>query len=148
MLTHKLLGTTLLISLAGTASPQAPDYMEELPDEMYRLHPKRHVVPVVGRRHLLVSSRVLELSSPFFKKMLQSNAFMEGADQPNAEKPPIKQLQENYPDIFYLICVVLQYLPAHPPDSIDDYRSLTDLCKFLRLQQGSVFSRQSLDGRS
>jgi hypothetical protein len=75
-----------------------------------QLDPKGHVVLVVGRRHLLVSSRVLELSSPFFKKMLQSNTFVEGAEQPNAEKPPIKQLQEDHPDTFYLICLVLHYL--------------------------------------
>ncbi|KIW93268.1 uncharacterized protein Z519_05873 [Cladophialophora bantiana CBS 173.52] len=104
--------------------------MGEPADEMEALDPKGDVVLVVGRRHLLVSSRVLELSCPFFRKMLQSNAFMEGANQPNAERPPIKQLQEDHPDIFYLICVVLHYRPAHPPDSIDDYRILADLCNF------------------
>src|SRR4051794_37120498 len=95
-----------------------------------QLDPKGDVVLVVGRRRLLVSSRVLELSCPFFKKMLQSNTFVEGVEQPNAEKPPVKQLQEDHPDTFYMICLVLHYLPAHPPVSIDDYHYLADLCTF------------------
>lgn len=94
------------------------------------LHPKGDAVLVVGRRRLLVSSRVLELSCLSFKKMLQENTFVEGAEQPNAENPPVKPLQEDHPETFYLICLVLHYLPAHPPDSIEDYHPLADLCNF------------------
>jgi hypothetical protein len=100
---------------------------------MEQLDPKGDIVLVVGRRHLFVSSRVLELSCLFFQKMLQPNTFVEGAEQPNAEQPPTKQLQEDHPDTFYLICLVLHYLPAHPPDSIADYHSLADFMQFLWL---------------
>jgi hypothetical protein len=99
-------------------------------DGTEELDPKGDLVLVVGRRHLLVSSRVLELSCPFFKTMLQSNAFLEGVYRPNADKPPIKPVREDHPDIFSLICHVLHYLPVHPPDSIDDYHPLADLCDF------------------
>jgi hypothetical protein len=99
-------------------------------DEKEELDPKGDLVLVVQRRHLLVSSRVLELSCPFFKKMLQSNAFLEGVDQPNAEQPPTKRLREDHPDMFSLICRVVHYRPAHPPDSVDGYHLLADLCNF------------------
>ena len=62
--------------------------------------------------------------------MLESNAFLEGVDQPNTDKPPIKPVHEDHPDIFSLICRVLHYLPVRPPDSIDDYRVLANLCDF------------------
>ena len=98
--------------------------------EIETLDPKGDLVLAVGRRHLLVSSRVLELSSMFFQKMLQSNAFLEGVDQPNADQPPTKQLHEDHTEIFSLICRVLHYVPVHAPDCIDDYRALADLCNF------------------
>lgn len=98
--------------------------------ETVKLDPKGDLMLGVGHRHLLVSSRVLELSCPLFEKMFQANAFLEGAEQPNSDQPPIKQVREDHPDTFYLICRVLHYLPAHPPDSIDEYRPLADLCNF------------------
>ena len=84
----------------------------------------------VGGCHLLVSSRVLELSCPFFEKMLRSNAFLEGVEQPNPHHPPIKQLHEDHGKIFLLICRVLHYLPVRPPEIVEDYRHLADLCNF------------------
>lgn len=103
---------------------------EEGLDAKEELDPKGDLGLVVGRRYLLVSSRVLELSSPFFKKMLQSNAFLEGVDQPNVERPPTKRLHEDHPEMFSLICRVLHYRQVHPPDSVDNFHLLADLCNF------------------
>lgn len=99
-------------------------------DEKEELDPRGDLVLIVQQRHLLVSSRVLELSCPFFEKMLQSNAFREGVDQPNAEQPPTKRLQEDHPDAFSLMCRVLHYRPVDSPDSVDGYNLLADLCNF------------------
>ncbi|RVX75974.1 hypothetical protein B0A52_00331 [Exophiala mesophila] len=99
-------------------------------DEIEMLDLKGDLILAIGRRHLVVSSKVLTLSCPFFQTMLQSNAFVEGVDQPNANDPPIKEIREDHPDTFSLICRVLHYLPVDPPESIDDYRHLADLCDF------------------
>ncbi len=84
----------------------------------------------VQKCYLLVSSRVLELFCQFFKTMLRSNAFMEGIEQPNVQHPPVKQVHEDHLDIFLLICRVLHYLPVRPPDCVEDYHLLADLCNF------------------
>ncbi|EXJ54293.1 hypothetical protein A1O7_09631 [Cladophialophora yegresii CBS 114405] len=94
------------------------------------IDPRGDLILVVGPRRLLVSSKVLELSCPFFKTMLRSNAFHEGVEQPNIDKPPVKSLRDDHPDMFALICRVLHYLPVCPPASMEDYRALADLCDF------------------
>ncbi|ETI26855.1 hypothetical protein G647_10301 [Cladophialophora carrionii CBS 160.54] len=103
---------------------------EPLEGPTEELDPRGDLVLVVGPRRLLVSSKVLELSCPFFKTMLRSNAFYEGVERPNADKPPVKNLRDDHPDIFSLICRVLHYRPVRPPASIEDYRVLADLCDF------------------
>ncbi|RMD41888.1 hypothetical protein DV735_g3230, partial [Chaetothyriales sp. CBS 134920] len=97
-------------------------------NETEELDPNGDLLLIAGPHRLLVSSKVLQLACPFFQTMLRSNAFLEGVEQPNAEKPPVKKLEEEHPDIFRLICRVLHYLPVEPPGSIDDFGSLADLC--------------------
>lgn len=99
-------------------------------EEVEQLDPKGDLVLLVGQRQLLVSSRVLMLACPFFEKMLESNRFQEGIIQPNTADPPTKQVREEKTAIFVLICRVLHYLPVDPPTSVDDLRSLADLCSF------------------
>lgn len=54
------------------------------------IDPKGDLVLTVGEYQLLVCSRILELTCPFFQKMLQSNSFLEGYERPNADRPPYK----------------------------------------------------------
>lgn len=115
-------------------NPQVPDPQEDLVDVSCNtkedLDPRGDLVLVVGKWDLLVSSRVLELSCPFFEKLLQRNAFLEGVNQPNKAQPPVKEIHEDHPEIFRLICRILHYLPVEPPEAIDDYRLVADLCNF------------------
>ena len=94
------------------------------------IDPKGDLVLVVGQYQLLVCSRILELSCSFFKTMLRSNSFLEGDEQPNADLPPAKQLHDDHPDIFRLVCRILHYRQVHPPDSINDYGHLAEVADF------------------
>ena len=94
------------------------------------IDPKGDLVLVVGQHQLLVCSRILELSCPFFKKMLKSNSFLEGDEQPNGDLPPAKQLREDHRDIFRLVCRTLHYRQVRPPDSIADYGHLAEVSDF------------------
>jgi hypothetical protein len=102
----------------------------EIEDALEELDPAGDLTLVVGRHRLLVSSRVLDLACPFFSKMLQPNSFLEGIDQPNADTPPTKIVQEDRADTFSLMCRVLHYHPVSPPATIEEYHSLADLSDF------------------
>ncbi len=119
---------------ADNTVPSRDSILDALLPGRKELDPKGDIVlelaGELGPCQLLVSSRVLEMSCPFFKKMLQSNGFSEGIEQPNVQHPPVKQLREDHVGIFLMICRVLHYLPVRPPDFIEDYRHLADLCNF------------------
>lgn len=100
-------------------------------DAMERLDPKGDLVLVVGDQQLLVSSRVLELSSPFFRSLLQPNAFAEGAVPPNAENPPTKYLRkEEDPKTFALMCRVLHFMPVPHLETVEEAHLLADRCDY------------------
>ncbi|KEF55287.1 uncharacterized protein A1O9_08941 [Exophiala aquamarina CBS 119918] len=116
------------------ANPQAPYHQDEPVDvpgnTREDLDPRGDLILVVGQRELLVSSRVLELSCLFFEKLLQCNAFSEGVEQPNRKQPPVKTIHEEHSETFIKICEIVHYRPVQPPESIDDYRLVADLCNF------------------
>lgn len=93
-----------------------------------QLDPKGDLVLAVGDVRLLVSSRVLELSCPFFEKMLQPHRFAEGSEQPSSEHPPTKELQEEHPQTLRLMCQLLHYIPVQPLKSTEDLILFANTC--------------------
>ena len=95
-----------------------------------KLDPKGDLILEFGQYRLLVSSKVLELSCPFFQKLLQPDVFLEGVEKPSQDEPPTKTIHEDQTEILYLICRILHYLPVERPESIIEYELLADLCNF------------------
>ncbi|RMZ80615.1 hypothetical protein DV738_g2564, partial [Chaetothyriales sp. CBS 135597] len=112
-----------------------------------KLDPNGDLLLIAGPYQLLVSSKVLDLSSSFFRTMLRSNAFQEGIEQPNPSKPPVKKLDEDHPDIFLMICRALHYLPIEPLEAADDFRSFADLCHFYGCDKALSVHASSWIGR-
>ncbi|RMZ82253.1 hypothetical protein DV738_g1778, partial [Chaetothyriales sp. CBS 135597] len=74
-----------------------------------KLDPQGDLILSVGPMQLLVSSRILVLSSPFFETLLRPGTFLEGTDPPNSQDPPVKTLDDKDPDSFRLMCRALHY---------------------------------------
>lgn len=108
-----------------------------------KLDPKGDLILAFGQYRLLVSSRVMELSCPFFQKMLQPGVFLEGVEQPEPNEPPTKTIDEDQTELFYLICRVLHYLPVERPDNPHDYGRLADLCSFYGCARPLAFQAQA-----
>lgn len=108
-----------------------------------KLDPKGDLILAFGQYRLLVSSRVMELSCPFFNKMLQTGVFLEGVEQPDPNDPPTKTIDEDQTELFYLICRVLHYLPVERPDILYDYGLLADLCSFYGCARPLAFHVQA-----
>ncbi|KAJ9664176.1 hypothetical protein H2198_000394 [Neophaeococcomyces mojaviensis] len=77
-----------------------------------------------------VSSNVLMLSSSYFRKMLQKDAFIEGTKQPNPTDPPTKVLNDDDPASFGLMCKLLHYQDVSLPKSVQQTGSFASVCDY------------------
>lgn len=121
--------SALVKGLEFASEPESDQAPEPVIEEI-QLDPDGDLVLAMGNVRLLVSSKVLQLSCPFFKIMLQTNRFAEGVEQPNSAHPPIKELHEDHPEILQLMCQVLHYQPVRPVKSIEDLDKFAIVCCF------------------
>lgn len=78
----------------------------------------------------LVSSNVLVLSSSYFKRMLQAEAFEEGLVQPQATDPPTKTLADDDPISFGVMCKLLHFQEVSPPKDVKHLAAIADVCDY------------------
>lgn len=83
-----------------------------------------------GNLLFLVSSSVLMLSSDYFRKMLQTESFEEGAVQPQRSAPPTKVLRDDSPDSFGLMCRLLHFQPAPSPSDVESLSMFASVCDY------------------
>ena len=93
------------------------------PVQLEQLDPRGDLILAMGPLQLLVSSRVLVLSSHFFETMLRPNSFMEGMDPPSF-KIPRSRLSTNK------ILRPFAAFASFSIGSVERLTSLADTCNF------------------
>jgi hypothetical protein len=97
------------------------------------------LILTIGPLRLLVSSVFLLKSCAFFERMLVPDAFLEGMNQPNTEKPPVIILEDGDPQAFRQMCKIVHFQQVEPPESVEELRSLADVADFYGCQQALAF---------
>jgi len=98
-----------------------------------------------GKYSFLVSSNVLMLSSRYFKKMLQADAFEEGLIQPQAADPPTKILADADPISFGIMCKLLHFQHVVLPRDVQCLGAIADVCDYYGCERAiSVHIRASI----
>ena len=98
-----------------------------------------------GNYSFLVSSNVLMLSSRYFRKMLQAEAFEEGLVQPQAADPPTKTLADADPISFGVMCGLLHFQHVTLPQDVGCLGAIADVCDYYGSERAiSVHIRASI----
>lgn len=97
---------------------------------MQVLDPRGDLKLCSGDTWFLVSSNILMLSSRYFEKMLQTDAFAEGLAQPTGNEPPTKVLGDIDLISFGIMCKLLHFHEVLPLEHIEELGALADTCDY------------------
>lgn len=117
-----------LLPIEQTPSSGPGDEQQSPAPESITIDNQGDVILVAGSRQLRVASKVLTLSSPVFRAMLEPGRFLEGQTHRDSDNPAIVKLEEDDPEALTLLCDILHFKSVGIPSQIGLLVAVTDIC--------------------
>lgn len=117
-----------LLPIEQTPSSEPGDEEQSPSPESITIDSQGDIILVAGSRHLRVASKVLTLSSPVFRAMLEPGSFLEGQTHRDSDNPAIVKLEDDDPEALTLLCDIFHFKSVEIPSQIGLLVAIADIC--------------------